>query len=363
MTRGIDHWWRSPDHHRLMTRYLARRRLQRAVQALSAAGTAAYGTAATAMLFSPHGPQGGPAVAVCITVVAFSAFISAYWMTRWPTVRASIAIVVLSLIGLILVCSAQSSPEAGLLGSTGFAVLAGYVAFVHSARLLALVIAGGVATVSLCVVRLALAGDIAMALSIIPVAVVALVILPFAGQLLARLLGADAHRSDTDALTGLLNRHGFRSAADELAQQLARTAGGRLTIALVDLDHFKRINDTLGHMTGDRVLCDVGAALRAAADDGALVVRFGGEEFLIAEVQSGARCDLGDRVLAALDDGKFGVTASVGVDSATRLPRDPRAIRAALDRLVARADAAMYTAKRSGGNAVCHAGVRDAAAA
>ncbi|MDA2891112.1 GGDEF domain-containing protein [Mycolicibacterium sp. BiH015] len=363
MRRGIDQWWRSPDHHRLMTAYLAKRRLQPAVQLLMAAGTAAYGAAATAMLFSPDGPTGQPAVAACITVAVSSALIAAYWVRRWPTLRASIAIVVLSLTGLALVCLAQSGPEAGLLGSTGFAVLAGYVAFVHSARLLAVVIAAAVATVSVCIARLALAGDIAMALSIVPVALVALVILPFAGQLLARLLGADAHHSDTDALTGLLNRRGFHSAATELAARLARTPGGRLTIAIVDLDHFKAINDTLGHLAGDQILVEVGAALLAAADDNALVVRFGGEEFLVAEVQSCARDDLGSRLVAAFDDAKLGVTASVGVDNVRRLPTDPEQLRVTLDRLLTSADNAMYAAKRAGGNAVCHAGARDTAAA
>jgi diguanylate cyclase (GGDEF)-like protein len=189
------------------------------------------------------------------------------------------------------------------------------------------------------------------------------VILPFAGQLLARLLGVDAHRSDTDALTGLLNRHGFRTAAPELPAILARTLNGRLTIAMIDLDRFKQINDTLGHSAGDRILIDVGRALRAAVDKDALVVRYGGEEFLVAEVQSSSRSDLGDRMLAAFDGLDQRVTASIGLDGTTHLPRDPRALRGLLDRLLASADGAMYEAKRSGGNAVSHAGTRDTAAA
>ena len=345
-----------------MTKYLVRRGLQPAACALMAAGTAAYGMAAAAMLFSPRGPQGAVAVTASVVVIAFSALAAAYWIKGWPSLRASIGIVLLSSLGLISVCPAQSSPIAGLLGSTGFAVLAGYVAFVHSARLLAAVIVGGVVTISVCVTRLAAAGDIAMALSIVPVAVVALVILPFAGQLLARLLGIDAHRSDTDALTGLLNRHGFRTAATELASNL-NTRGGHLTIAMIDLDRFKQINDTLGHSAGDQILIDVGAALRAAVDKDALVVRYGGEEFLVAEVQPSSRTDLGDRILAAFDGLAQRVTASVGLDSTEHLPAEPRALRSSLDSLLTSADTAMYEAKRSGGNAVSRAGVRDAAAA
>ncbi len=346
-----------------MTRYLSKRGLQPAARGLMAAGTAAYGMAATAMLFSPHGPRGAAAVTVCVAAVAFSALVATYWSMRWPSTRTSIAIVVLTLAGLISACLAQSSPVAGLLGSTGFAVLAGYVAFVHSARLLAVVVSGGVATISVCVVRLALAGDIAMALSVIPVVSVALVIVPFAMQIMARLLGSDAHRSHTDALTGLLNRHGFHTASHELADRLARMVNGRLTVAMVDLDQFKQINDTLGHSAGDQILRDVGAALRATVDDDALVARFGGEEFLIAEVGPASRSDLGDRVLGAVGGLSQTVTASVGVHSASHLPREPEALRAVLDRLRATADIAMYTAKRSGGNAVSHATAGDAAAA
>lgn len=144
-----------------------------------------------------------------------------------------------------------------------------------------------------------------------------------------------------DPLTSALNRRGLESTFAIHEQPC---------VLLLDLDHFKAINDTFGHATGDRVLRAVAAMLGDVARHADDVVRLGGEEFLVvlrgATLLAGAR--VAERARAAIaamriaDDrgGEIHVTASIGV--AAKRPDETR------DALIARADAAMYRAKHAG---------------
>ena len=89
-----------------------------------------------------------------------------------------------------------------------------------------------------------------------------------------------------DGLTGLLNRHAFDRCLDHLAGVSARK-GHPLTIAMIDIDHFKRLNDDFGHMTGDDVLRWVGGRLRQSFRATDVVARYGGEEFVVAFPETG----------------------------------------------------------------------------
>jgi len=149
-------------------------------------------------------------------------------------------------------------------------------------------------------------------------------------------------QASTDSLTGLANR---RSAEEELGARLA--AGEDLAIALIDLDHFKRLNDTYGHDAGDRALRLFADTVRRAlrADD--FVSRWGGEEFLVAlpGLDRTAAADAFDRVRLALVDACAraeapNFTASVGVVD-TDLDRR-------LDVVIRAADAALSQAKETG---------------
>jgi len=151
-----------------------------------------------------------------------------------------------------------------------------------------------------------------------------------------------------DALTGLANRR----AADAALEDTLLT-GEPVVVVLLDLDHFKLVNDTHGHGAGDRVLEAVAARLAARARRGDLAARYGGEEFLI--VARGARPEvaaaIGERYRVAIRDlvlpsdaGIDRVTASVGVASCDALS-STRLTRAVL---LEAADAALYEAKRSG---------------
>ncbi len=168
-------------------------------------------------------------------------------------------------------------------------------------------------------------------------------------------LVAEARRiAATDPLTGLMNRRAFVESVtkDRLRKELTQHPWSFL---LLDVDHFKRVNDTYGHDAGDAVLQGVATVLTKIARKTDCVARWGGEEFVVALVQTadaGARI-AAERVRRAIAEARFALpngetitaTASVGLASATGLDWN-------MDELIGRADKAMYSAKHRGRNRV-----------
>ena len=160
-----------------------------------------------------------------------------------------------------------------------------------------------------------------------------------------RLVDRLEHEAAHDALTGLPNRAALRLRLDELL-----TAGRPgVAVLLMDLDDFKKVNDTLGHHHGDAVLQHVGQALREAVPEGVTVARLGGDEFAVLVPQvTGVRdaVDLGDRLRAALRTPamvggiRLEVSASLGVAVAPEHGDD-------VSGLLRHADMAMYQAKNT----------------
>ena len=153
------------------------------------------------------------------------------------------------------------------------------------------------------------------------------------------------YHSDHDALTNCLNRRTF----NEQLQKI-EAAGENCALLLMDIDHFKSINDQHGHLVGDRVITQVAATLGRVVDADALLFRYGGEEFAVVLHGSDERTAtvLAERLRAAVEKGDFGdvvVTVSVGAAAwkpgGTTMPQ-------ALDA----ADHALYAAKRGGRNRV-----------
>ena len=176
-----------------------------------------------------------------------------------------------------------------------------------------------------------------------------------AGPLQMAALYEDARRlATTDMLTGLLNRRAFLDAIERERARSDRHAFP-LSILLLDVDHFKTVNDGRGHDAGDAVLRGVARVLEGVARKSDFVARWGGEEFVVALPQTseaGARI-AGERVRRAvaaeshvMPDGSepIAVTISIGVASA-EAPWS-------LDKLIGAADAAMYAAKVRGRNRV-----------
>lgn len=166
-----------------------------------------------------------------------------------------------------------------------------------------------------------------------------------------RLLVATQNLTRLDPLTGLYNRRFLVEQAPRLWRQ-ARRDGNRVAALVLDLDHFKRLNDEHGHAAGDAVLQRVAGALSAAVRPSDILARTGGEELVVLGLVSDPdeATHLAERLRCAVaggrtDDG-HGVTASIGV--ALTRPADGESPTDALWRLVDRADAAMYEAKQQG---------------
>ncbi|HEY0993131.1 MAG TPA: diguanylate cyclase [Kofleriaceae bacterium] len=150
----------------------------------------------------------------------------------------------------------------------------------------------------------------------------------------------------TDELTGLPNRRALRDRLELLAAEAVR--GRRFTVTIVDLDHFKRVNDTPGHAVGDQVLVAVAQALREGIRRSDLAARMGGEEFCVVQtdVDASRIAMLTERLRAAIAAIRepIPVTASLGVCHSA-VACNPEAI-------LATADAALYRAKAAGRNCV-----------
>ena len=346
-------WWRQPDHYDWLTGYLASRDLHKFVRLCVAATTATLGAITLAMTWSPAGPDRAVTYIAVLLSVAWCTVMALLWARRWPTRRQSICYAVTAVACTAVVCLSYSDTLFGLIACMTFAVLAGYVAFFHRATLLLLTLAVAAATTLALAIKLsASSGDVVGAACVFVGITAAEVSVPFVSHTLVHSLGIDVMDSDVDPLCGVLNRRGFYRSAGHLVAAHTLAADRFLAVTMVDLDHFKNVNDTYGHALGDRALIAVGNVLRHHSGDSAVVARVGGEEFCIADIVSGdqinGRAEAVRNAVAAIP---FGITASVGV---ARLSLKSVSVLGSetIDDLIAVADAAMYDAKRSGGNQI-----------
>ncbi len=172
-------------------------------------------------------------------------------------------------------------------------------------------------------------------------------------QELAQLNRLLVEQAETDALTGVANRRRLQQRLDD---ELQRRAGHPLTLAVLDIDHFKRVNDAYGHAVGDAALRHVASELQLGLRGGDLLARLGGEEFVLLQFDTPLaaaqvalerlRERLLQRPLAGSGERpSLPITLSIGVATANEGESS--------EALLARADAAMYAAKQAGRNRVC----------
>jgi len=160
------------------------------------------------------------------------------------------------------------------------------------------------------------------------------------------------YQSNTDVLTGLLNRRALQNAA-ALAIAQAHRSGSPLTLLLLDLDHFKEINDRYGHEAGDAALGMIARCLTSSLRSSDLIARIGGEEFvaLLPETDEPQAMLTAERIRCGIENltphlrRDMPLSASFGVTCL--LPED-----ITLEQLLSRADQALYQAKKSGRNRV-----------
>lgn len=159
--------------------------------------------------------------------------------------------------------------------------------------------------------------------------------------------------ASTDHLTGLANRRTLATHGERRLQR-ARRDGEGIAVAVIDIDHFKRVNDQFGHAVGDVVLRHVARTIASACREGDLAARQGGEEFvaMLHGVDAASAAAMGERIRAAVQDtpvllstGPMPMTVSVGIAVAEAADQG-------LDDLLRRADVALYEAKAGGRNRV-----------
>lgn len=172
-------------------------------------------------------------------------------------------------------------------------------------------------------------------------------------QELQAALGRAREMASTDELTGLNNRRAFFELGEQSFRQ-ARRSGRSMAVIMLDIDHFKRINDTHGHQVGDRVLQALADTLRPLLREADILGRLGGEEFAVILSDTGlgpatAIAERLRRVIEAMaveqEPEPIRFTASFGVAAGSAADLN-------LDRLLGEADQALYKAKRAGRNRV-----------
>jgi diguanylate cyclase (GGDEF)-like protein len=161
------------------------------------------------------------------------------------------------------------------------------------------------------------------------------------------------HMAVTDALTGLYNRRGFLDLGQREVERFQRF-GRPLSLIMLDIDHFKEVNDAYGHASGDTVLRELSKSCRTIIRQVDIIGRYGGDEFviLLPETDTFMACEVADRLRREVeslairqDQAEIKTTISLGVSRALKDTQN-------LAELIERADAALYNAKHNGRNRI-----------
>ncbi|MGY2128511.1 putative bifunctional diguanylate cyclase/phosphodiesterase [Blastococcus sp. SYSU DS0617] len=267
------------------------------------------------------------ALSVLATSVLVAAAVTVRWGTRWPRQVFHVAVFAASAVIVTAVVLSPDAATAVMIGSLVSLVAINACFFLSLALMVVhLVVGTGAVTTALM-----LRDDVAVLTALALVAAVTGL------STVTRGLVARASSASRDPLTGLANRRGFDAALGELMATSART-GEPLSAALLDLDHFKAINDTDGHDAGDRVLRRVAEVWRTVLPTTAVLARHGGDEFalLLPGLSGPAALELVCRIRASHPEigMSCGVAEHRADDSAAQLMR--------------RADLALYTVKAAG---------------
>ncbi|MFD6157106.1 diguanylate cyclase domain-containing protein [Nocardia sp. NPDC060256] len=360
-SRGmVRAWWRYRIHYRWLIATLESHSALGPLKFMVGSGGIVMGLITILALISHAGQHGaaGQAQAVLVVVMAV-VWTLRWWLLPWPNELESL----LWIAGVDLAITANNVMiQDRLLGAMGCVLLVitgGYITIFHSPQVLAMHIGWSVLSIMALAYMMVHGvpttnghgkGDHALGI------VVILVVLVVTGVLLPIvhfynwLLRVDAL---SDPLTKLLNRRGLDS---HLPRFFGRRCHESVYVVTLDLDRFKTVNDTFGHSFGDEVLVRTAARLRGAASPDAIVVRTGGEEFMVVGHLHGA--DIGAvaerlrHAVATTPGLPSGITASVGAAEFEPGRHCEQQLATTPRHLFRSSDSAMYRAKQLGGNTV-----------
>jgi diguanylate cyclase (GGDEF)-like protein len=323
---------------------------------ITAVFIAAFAVQPLIMLCSPAGPANPVTRTVTIVASAFGVAGATLRLKRWPSRRQSSLWFLVAITGIAAALLTLSNPYVGLMGCATFAILGGYIAYFHSVSYVLTNLAVATTCVVILSYRVIVAtGDVALTAGSLIVVAGLNIGVPWGMQSLVHTLRTDLRSSDRDPLTGLHNRRSFYNSTYELIMVHRGAPGSYLVIAVIDLDDFKRLNDTHGHAAGDQALVAVAATLQESCRATAVIGRSGGEEFVIADIETTPNpATMADRLREGIAAMPFEITASIGTSSVSLSTGASAPAMQLIDDLIRNSDAAMYQAKRAGGNQVCH---------
>jgi len=348
----LRQWWHQRDDYDWRIDFLRTRALLPILRYLIAGIGAVLGLLSAINAVAP--PMADSAlVRVGWAVVSLGSLVWAVrWAMRpWPTLRESTALLIYVDILITLSTLLFGDPNLAMSGMPLLLCAGAYVVFFHGPRLHLVHIGWCVLAVGGVAVWLAAdtaVGGVQVAVSRAVIALVVTACILPALQFGFWLLQGSSKQSLTDPLTELTNRRGLSVAMKQLNERAP--AGADLCALLIDVDGFKAVNDTLGHAVGDEVLIRIARRIRQSVRSDAVVVRWGGEEFLVVDRIPAAQAGtVAERVRAAVAaPAQPTVTASIGVAATTA----SGATGTDLIDVISSADAAMYEAKARGGDRI-----------
>lgn len=346
-----ERWTPRHDHYYWLTAILAGRGMQATFCRVIAGIIAGLGVIPMIVLVSPLGPHGLTGRILTVAVTACCAAMALRWLRHcWPSRNESATCVVLGAVCIAVACLVPSSPVAGLLGATSFAVLAAYVACFHSLRLLVFTWVVAVATLVVLAVRL-IPLDAALAISSVCLVALVNVFAAFACRLVVRLIGGDVPTNQLEPLTGLLDRDAFYERTATLIAARHRDDDRYLVLLVINIDGFSLVTGMSGERGGNLARVAVGAALRNCVRHDAVVAHVSDAEFVIADTFTTPDASpLVERIRSAVANTPSRLTTSVGVVSTPLRPLMHLPPDDVIDEVIMIATKAMQEARQSGGN-------------
>jgi diguanylate cyclase (GGDEF)-like protein len=344
---------RNLDHYYSLTAMLAARGAQTLTSRVIAAVLVGLSLLAGLALFSSSASQLSTRRVVWSAVAALALLTGLNWLRRrWPTRTESVVLVCGATLAILIGCVVPKDPAQGVLGATTLTFVIGYAALFHTLRLVAVVMAAGLATVVYLAVRIA-EHDIPYGLISVLLVTMLYLFAAFSCRMVVQLTGTADRPDGLEPLTGLLNREAFYEQAATLLGSRSRDDDRYFVIAVVSIDSFAAMISMSGAHGGDRARIAAGQALRETVRRDALLAHVGEAEFLIADTfTSPDPFPLVERARSSIAAAPSGMTVSIGVVSTPLRPLAEHQPHDVLDEIVALATTAMYEARRAGGNQV-----------